>query len=58
MLRKDVENEIGRLKAKRAEISSRINSTRNFDTKEELKKVLVQIDSQIKFLERMSSKQD
>lgn len=56
MLREDVESEIGRLKAKRAEVSSRINITRNFDLKEKLKDALAQIDAQIKVLERMGGK--
>ncbi|MEM5829414.1 MAG: hypothetical protein QW040_02125 [Candidatus Aenigmatarchaeota archaeon] len=47
----DVEIEIERLKAKRAEISSKIASTRNFETKEKLKEELAKIESQIKILE-------
>ena len=49
----DFDSEIERLKAKRAEINSKISSTRNFDTKEKLKEELVRIENQIKILENM-----
>ena len=47
----DFDSEIERLKAKRAEINSKIASTRNFDTKEKLKEELARIENQIKILE-------
>jgi peptidoglycan hydrolase CwlO-like protein len=47
----DFDSEIERLKAKRAEINSKISSTRNFDTKEKLKEELARIENQIKILE-------
>ncbi|MEM5853565.1 MAG: hypothetical protein QXS37_03815 [Candidatus Aenigmatarchaeota archaeon] len=47
----DLNEEIERLKAKRAEISSKISSTKNFQIKEKLKEELAKIESQIKFLE-------
>jgi hypothetical protein len=56
MLMEDIESEIQKLKAKRAEISSRASSTRNFDTKEKLKDALAKIDAQIKILESMRRK--
>jgi hypothetical protein len=52
----DFDDEIERLKAKRAEINSKIASTRNFDTKEKLKEELARIESQIKILENMKKK--
>ncbi|MEM5878897.1 MAG: hypothetical protein QXU74_00160 [Candidatus Aenigmatarchaeota archaeon] len=52
----DFDGEIERLKAKRAEISSKIASTRNFETKEKLKEELARIESQIKILENMKRK--
>jgi peptidoglycan hydrolase CwlO-like protein len=49
----DFESEIERLKAKKAEINSKIASTRNFDVKEKLKEEMVRIENQIKILEDM-----
>jgi hypothetical protein len=56
MLKEDVQSEIEKLKAKRAALSAKISSTRNFDTKEKMKDALAQIDSQIKILEKMMGK--
>lgn len=52
----DIEEEIERLKAKKAEMNSVINSTRNFDKKEKLKEEVARIESQIKILEGMKKK--
>jgi len=56
MLREDAQAEIERLKAKRAELSGRMGSIRDFDTKEKMKDALAQIDGQIKVLEKMMGK--
>lgn len=52
----DLDVEIERLKAKKAEISSKIASTRNFQVKEKLKEELTRIESQIKLLGSMKKK--
>jgi hypothetical protein len=56
MLKEDIDKEIENLKAKRAEINSKMAPTRNFDTKEKLKDVLSNIDAQIKILDSMRRK--
>ncbi|MEM5772933.1 MAG: hypothetical protein QXL86_01770 [Candidatus Aenigmatarchaeota archaeon] len=52
----DLDSEIERLKAKRAEVNSKIASTRNFDIKEKLKEEIARIENQIKILENMKRK--
>ena len=52
----DFDSEIERLKAKIAEINSRIVSTRNFEIKEKLKEEIARIENQIKILENMRKK--
>jgi len=56
MLREDIDREMERLKAKRAEINSKMGSTRDFDAKEKLKDILSNIDTQIRVLESMRKK--
>lgn len=52
----DIEAEIERLKAKKAAISSKLSSTRNFQIKEKLKSNLLNLENQIKILENMKKK--
>lgn len=52
----DLDNDLERLKAKKAELSSKISATRNFQLKEKLKEELIRIENQIKFLELMKRK--
>jgi peptidoglycan hydrolase CwlO-like protein len=52
----DFDNEIERLKSKKAEISGKIASTRNFEEKEKLKEEMTRIENQIKILENMKKK--
>ncbi|MEM7826411.1 MAG: hypothetical protein QW451_02160 [Candidatus Aenigmatarchaeota archaeon] len=52
----DLESELERLKAKKAALSSKLSSTRNFQLKEKLKEDLVKLENQIKLLESMKKK--
>jgi hypothetical protein len=48
----NVDDEIDRLKAKKIEITSRMNLASNFDDKEEMQNEIKRIQKQIEMLER------
>jgi hypothetical protein len=52
MMRDDVEGEVGRLKARKVELSSRMNIAASFDEKDELKEEIGRLNAQIATLEK------
>ena len=53
MMISDVNEEVDRLKARKVELSNRMNMTTSFDDKDELKEDIIRLDAQIATLERM-----
>ncbi|MCX6820585.1 MAG: hypothetical protein NT016_01395 [Candidatus Aenigmarchaeota archaeon] len=53
MMRSDVDEEVDRLKARKVELSNRMNMTTSFDDKDELKEDIIRLDAQIATLERL-----
>lgn len=53
MMRDDVEGEVGRLKARKVELSSRMNIAASFDEKDELKEEIGRLNAQIAMLEKL-----
>jgi hypothetical protein len=53
MMRNDVEGEVGRLKARKVELSSRMNMATSFDEKDELKEEIGRLNAQIVTLEKL-----
>ncbi len=52
MIGKDIDEEIGKLKAKKVEITNRMNLVISFDEKEELQEEMKRIQKQIDTLEK------
>lgn len=52
MARTDIDEEIGRLKAKKMEIVNRMNLVSSFDEKEEMQNEINRIQKQIEMLEK------
>lgn len=53
MMRDDVDGEVDRLKARKVELSSRVNMAASFDEKDELKEEIGRLDAQIATLEKL-----
>ena len=53
MMVEDVEEEIGRLKARKVALSNMMNMTTSFDEKDELKEEVDRLSAQIATLEKM-----
>lgn len=53
MLAEDVEREVEKLKMKKTELVSKMNLTRDFDEKEELRDEIARIERQIRLLEKL-----
>jgi len=53
MMRSDVNEEIDRLKARKIELSNRVNMTTSFDEKDELKEDIGRLNAQISTLEKL-----
>lgn len=52
MMRNDVNEEIDRLKARKVELSQRMNTSTSFDDKDELKEEIGRLNAQIAMLEK------
>ncbi|MFH1623477.1 MAG: hypothetical protein ABIA12_03135 [Candidatus Aenigmatarchaeota archaeon] len=52
MMNEDVNNEVDRLKARKVELSNRMNMTTSFDDKEEIKEEIDRLNAQIAMLEK------
>jgi uncharacterized protein YicC (UPF0701 family) len=53
MMRNDVNEEIDRLKARKVELSNKMNMVTSFDEKDELKEEIGRLNAQIATLERL-----
>ena len=53
MMGDDVNEEVDRLKARKVELSNRMNMTTSFDEKDELKEEIGRLNSQISTLEKL-----
>ena len=52
VMRNDVNEEIDRLKARKVELSQRMNTSTSFDDKDELKEEIERLNAQIAMLEK------
>ena len=55
MFSKDIEDEIERLKAKKLELTNKINLTSDFEEREDLRAQVKKIEEQIRTLEKFKS---
>ena len=52
MMNEDVNGEVDRLKARKVELSNRMNMTTSFDDKEDIKEEIGRLNAQIAMLEK------
>jgi hypothetical protein len=52
----DIEDEIGKLKSRKVELTNKMNMTTSFDDKEDLKQDIGRLDAQIEILEKLKIK--